>query len=387
MEPRKTPTGFLVNIHSLLPVNFFELTGVSLCFGLLSGSAHAIFFLEGHGMNHISLYYFTVAAEELNITRAAAKLFISQQSLSEHIRKLEKQYDAVFFTRGGRLALTNQGERMLAYAREVLEADRNLSTALLDAGQANRVRLTIGMTSTRGNVFLPEIFAAFRQRRPNAVLSIVSGNFEYIEQQYQLEKIELYTGMTSNIRTRAPADVLYRDKLYFLLSRELLDRTLGGEANAFICTHAHGVTVPDACRFPIALPPTTSTLRLVFERSFSRHGLHPDAVLETSDHDILFDLCQGGFCGCFVSRELLYRKLIHKSRPANVLIFPATDLDELSGFCMVYRKENLSPEAKTLIACSRAVTADALKKIDADLAAQCAAQARAAGNKKGSEAI
>ena len=79
---------------------------------------------EGQEMNHIGLYYFTVAAEELNITRAAAKLFISQQSLSEHIRKLEKQYDAVFFTRGSRLALTSQGERMLAYAREVLEADQ-----------------------------------------------------------------------------------------------------------------------------------------------------------------------------------------------------------------------------------------------------------------------
>ena len=75
-------------------------------------------------MNHIGLYYYTVAAEELNFTRAAAKLFISQQSLSEHIRKLEKQYDAVFFTRGGRLALTSQGERMLRYARDFARAAR-----------------------------------------------------------------------------------------------------------------------------------------------------------------------------------------------------------------------------------------------------------------------
>ena len=105
-------------------------------------------------MNHIGLYYFTVAAEELNITRAAAKLYISQQSLSEHIRKLEKQYDAVFFTRGGRLALTSQGQRMLEDARGVLEADRNLYVALRDATRANRVRLNIGMTSNRGSVFL-----------------------------------------------------------------------------------------------------------------------------------------------------------------------------------------------------------------------------------------
>ena len=322
-------------------------------------------------MNHIGLYYFTVAAEELNITRAAAKLYISQQSLSEHIRKLEKQYDAVFFTRGGRLALTAQGERMLAYARDV--------------GQANRVRLRIGMTSTRGSVFLPSIFAAYRKRCPNVVLSIVSGNFEYIEQQYQLDKLELYTGMTSNIRTRAPADVLYRDRIYFIVSRELLARTLGDEAAEYVRVHSRSLTVADACRFPIALPPTSSTLRLVFERSFGKSGLRPDTVIETADHDILFDLCTQGVCGCFASRELLHRKLRREPAAGRVLIFPATDLEELSAFCMVYRKENLSPEAEALIECSRSVVTDVLRRIDADLAALCAAQADTL--EKGTEAL
>ena len=325
-------------------------------------------------MNHTGLYYFTVAAEELNITRAAAKLFISQQSLSEHIRKLEKQYDAVFFTRGGRLALTSQGERMLRYAREVLEADRDLHVALRDAGQANRVRLRIGMTSSRGSVFLPAIFETYRQRCPNVVLSVTSGNFEYIEQQYQLEKLELYTGMTSNIRTRAAADILYRDKIYFIVSRALLARTLGPEAAAFVRAHAGGITIPEACRFPIALPPTSSTLRLVFERSFSKNGLHPDAVMETADHDVLYALCRAEVCGCFVSRELLHRALRRTPAGGGVLLFPAADLDELSAFCMVYRRENLSPEAEALIECSRAVITETLRKIDAELASVCAAQ-------------
>ena len=325
-------------------------------------------------MNHIALYYFTVAAEELNITRAAAKLYISQQSLSEHIRKLEKQYDAVFFTRGGRLALTSQGERMLSYAREVLEADRDLYVALRDADRASRVRLNIGMTSTRGSVFLPRIFEAFRKRCPHAVLSITSGNFEYIEQQYQLEKIELYTGMTSNIRTRVPADILYQDRIYFIVSRDLAARTLGTAAEEFVRAHAGGIAMPEACCFPIALPPTSSTLRLVFERLFGKHGLHPDPVMETADHDVLFDLCKSGVCGCFVSRELLHRKLHREPDPERVLIFPSTDLTELSAFCMVYRKENLSPEAEALIECSHEVITETLRKIDADLAAICASQ-------------
>ena len=325
-------------------------------------------------MNHIGLYYFTVAAEELNITRAAAKLFISQQSLSEHIRKLEKQYDAVFFTRGGRLSLTSQGERMLRYAREVLEADRDLHVALRDAGEANRIRLRIGVTSNRASVFFPAILERYRKRCPNVVPSILSGNYEYIEQQYQLETIELYSGMSSNIRTRAGADVLYRDKLYFIVSRDLLTRALGGGAADFVRAHAGGVTVTDACRFPIVLPPTTSTLRLNFERSFSKNGLLPDVVLETSDHDILYELCRTGVCGCFASRELLYGKLIHAAPDDGVLLFPMQSFDELSGFCLVYRREGLSPEAEALIDCSRAVVADTIETIDAYLAARCAAQ-------------
>ena len=325
-------------------------------------------------MNHIGLYYFTVAAEELNITRAAAKLFISQQSLSEHIRKLEKQYDAVFFTRGGRLALTSQGERMLAYAREILEADRNLNIALRDMGQANRIRLHIGMASTRGNVFLPTIAEAYRKRCPNVVLSIITGNYEYIEQQYLLEKIELYTGMTGNLRPRAPVDVLYQDKLYYIVSRGLLTRTLGEEAQAFVAANSLGISVQDSCRFPIALPPTTSTLRLILDRSFSKNDLHPAAVMETSDHDILFDLCKRGLCGCFVSRELIHRKLRREADPESVLIFPVNELGDLSSFCIVYHRENLSPEVEALITCSRQVITELISRIDAELAAICAAQ-------------
>ena len=58
-----------------------------------------------------------------------------------------------------------------------------------------------------------------------------------------------------------------------------------------------------------------------------------------------------------------------------MLIFPASDFDDLSSFCMVYHKENLSPEAEALIACSRTVITDLVSRIDADLAAICAAQA------------
>ena len=50
-------------------------------------------------MNFLHLKYFLLVAEELNITRAAERLYISQQSLSNHIQRLEQYYGTKLFYR------------------------------------------------------------------------------------------------------------------------------------------------------------------------------------------------------------------------------------------------------------------------------------------------
>ena len=52
---------------------------------------------------------FLLLAEELNFTRAAERAFISQQGLSDHIRRLEKHYGTALLTRRPRVALTPAG--------------------------------------------------------------------------------------------------------------------------------------------------------------------------------------------------------------------------------------------------------------------------------------
>ena len=61
-------------------------------------------------MNITGLQYFLVTAEEMNFSRAAQRLFISQQSLSGSIQRLEKQYGVQLFERKPVLRLTEAGE-------------------------------------------------------------------------------------------------------------------------------------------------------------------------------------------------------------------------------------------------------------------------------------
>jgi DNA-binding transcriptional LysR family regulator len=73
---------------------------------------------------------FAAVAGELNFTRAAARMFVAQQSLSRDIRRLEDQLGTVLFVRTTRrVALTPEGERLLPYALRVLAAHDELNAA------------------------------------------------------------------------------------------------------------------------------------------------------------------------------------------------------------------------------------------------------------------
>ena len=43
-------------------------------------------------MDLVSLYYFQELSKDLNMTRTAQRLYISQQTLSNHIHRLEQHY-------------------------------------------------------------------------------------------------------------------------------------------------------------------------------------------------------------------------------------------------------------------------------------------------------
>ncbi|OKK16134.1 LysR family transcriptional regulator [Streptomyces sp. CB00455] len=74
---------------------------------------------------------FLVVAEELHFTRAAARLFVAQQTLSRDIQRLEQAWGRVLFVRDTRhVTLTAEGSRLLPTVRRVLAAHGELSREL-----------------------------------------------------------------------------------------------------------------------------------------------------------------------------------------------------------------------------------------------------------------
>ncbi|MBO1414959.1 LysR substrate-binding domain-containing protein [Streptomyces sp. FH025] len=122
--------------------------------------------MDVHGRD---LRYFAAIAEELNFTRAAERLFVSQPALSKQMRMLEKQVGAPLFHRDRRaVRLTAVGEALLPHARGMLTAWEAAEAAMEEARAAERNTLVIGMSTSPGRGLLPALRTRLVSRHPDA---------------------------------------------------------------------------------------------------------------------------------------------------------------------------------------------------------------------------
>ncbi|MGP3959242.1 LysR family transcriptional regulator [Nonomuraea sp. 3N208] len=117
------------------------------------------------------LRYFVAVAEELNVTRAAERLFVSQPALSKQLRVLERQLGFQVFERvHSGVALTRQGEVLLPIARELLE---RWAAGLEDARAAAPTgTLVIGMQTAVGRGLQQAALRRFRKAMPGWEVSL-----------------------------------------------------------------------------------------------------------------------------------------------------------------------------------------------------------------------
>src|SRR5258708_3289032 len=123
------------------------------------------------------LRYFLAVAQELHFGRAAARMYISQPSLSSQIQNLERALGTDLFARNSRqVALTAAGRALLEEAPIALRALERAAerTRLAGAGIAGTVRL--GYAPMAGYETLSAILAAVEHDSPNLTV-IASEHF------------------------------------------------------------------------------------------------------------------------------------------------------------------------------------------------------------------
>ncbi|MEU5265164.1 LysR family transcriptional regulator [Amycolatopsis sp. NPDC021455] len=127
-------------------------------------------------MNLRRWHYFAVLAEEMHFTKAAARLFVSQPSLSQQIRAFEAELGVTLLDRSGpRFALTEAGRVAATEARELLDRLDRAKGVIAAAGRGDAGRLRIAYTRSAPGPLAGDLVAAYRERHPDVELALETG--------------------------------------------------------------------------------------------------------------------------------------------------------------------------------------------------------------------
>lgn len=126
-------------------------------------------------MESRQLGYFIAVAEELSFTRAAARTFAVQSTISAAVRSLEADLGVALFERSTkRVALTTAGEALLPKARAVIEAVDAARSSVAETAAGIRGRLRVGIFTNLRLLDLPALFGEFRSRYPLVDLQLTA---------------------------------------------------------------------------------------------------------------------------------------------------------------------------------------------------------------------
>ncbi len=158
---------------------------------------------------------FLAIVETGSFTRAAEIVHKTQSAVSMQMKRLEERLERPIFARDGRASkLTEDGDRLLDYARRIVKLNVEALAAFSDFALTGRVRL--GVPDDYADRYLPEIMARFSRAYPGVELSVIcEPSLELVE---RIAENELDLAIITDCESSRPVESFRRERLLWVSS-------------------------------------------------------------------------------------------------------------------------------------------------------------------------
>ena len=306
-------------------------------------------------MNFRNLQYFLAAAEEKNFTHAARRLYISQQSLSGHVAKLEEELGVPLFERGPELKLTYAGERLALIARQICSLEQEILREAGEISDHRRGRLRLGVSYTCGRAMLPVLLPEFCKSHPLVEISLMEGNHRQLNEWLRQGEIDVLIGYMPIDVQGAQVSVLLRERLFLACPRPFSLEVFGGDGEAILRARQEGADIRLFSGQPFILLKKGNRIRSMLDSYADGLGFLPRVLLETENIETALALSQEGM-GITVYPELFLRAL-HADlggEGSSLDLFPLTGEGSMGALAIAFLESGYrSPAVLDFIALCR----------------------------------
>jgi len=146
------------------------------------------------------LQTFVAIVDNGSFTRAAEQVFKTQSAVSMQMRRLEDRIGKQLFTKDGRgVRLTDEGDKLLNYARRIIRLNNEAIAAFDDNRLEGSIR--IGTPDDYADRYMPDIINRFAKSHPNVELYIVCEDSNDLVERLKQGELDMAL-VTHNPRTR-----------------------------------------------------------------------------------------------------------------------------------------------------------------------------------------
>lgn len=286
--------------------------------------------------------YFLVVAEELNIARAAKKVFISQQCLSNHIKRLEEHYGVQLFNRKPRMALTKAGALLASTLHQIQILESNLDNELSDVDCGDQGVMRLGMHTSRAQILLPIILPLYKKKYPNVELHIYSDVAREMEQMLLKGQLDLFIGNHPAAAPGVQLKILSSERVYLVISDSMLQKYFPSCYPACKEEFKKGVNIVDFADVPFVMNRDSSNLRLYVDTFFAQMGIKPKSAVTTNITEMHYQFSANDYGASFCPGMML--ALMPSNITAhNLNVFPIKDYTQRNNVVLAYLKDAYIP--------------------------------------------
>jgi DNA-binding transcriptional LysR family regulator len=165
------------------------------------------------GYDPLLLATFLAVEQTGSFTQAAARLGIQQPTVSQHIRRLERQVGRTLVLRDTHsVSLTADGEAMTGFARNILAASEQ--AAAYFSGDRPSGRLRIGIADDLALTRLPQILRDFRRDYPLVDFDLRVDQSGLLHQRLERDRLDVFIGKRPGGEQRG--QLVKRDRLVWV---------------------------------------------------------------------------------------------------------------------------------------------------------------------------